>query len=146
MTYWPFFEELERLRNEMNKFFSELMKRPLSKTGTELAEGFRQPLMDLVEKNGEVTVITEMPGLNKEDIDVKLTENTLEIKAKKKIEKEEEKGNYRVRERRHVGFYRKITLPEKVDPSTAKATYENGILKITLTKKEIPKKFKIKIE
>jgi len=94
----------------------------------------REPLVDVFESENEITVVAEIPGVDKEKIDVKVAEDgkTLIISAS------DDKRKY----------YKEIELPSKVDPSSAKASYKNGVLEVKLRKagKEEGKGFKVKIE
>jgi len=92
----------------------------------------REPLVDVFEDEKTVTVIAELPGVNKEDIKVKATEDTLIINAQTGDRK----------------YYKEIDLPAKVKPETAKANYKNGVLEVKLEKveKTEEKGFEIKIE
>ena len=96
----------------------------------------REPLVDVFEDEEYISVIAEMPGVNKEDIKVRATEDTLIISAQTGDRK----------------YYKEIDLPAKVKPETAKANYKNGVLEVKLEKKEKKKKeeeekgFEIKIE
>jgi len=92
----------------------------------------REPLVDVYVTNGEVKVIAELPGVNKEDIQLHGTEDTLTIS----VDTPERK------------YYKEVKLPAKVDPKGAKTSYKNGVLEVTLPKKEErkPKGEPIKIE
>ncbi|MEM1514729.1 MAG: archaeal heat shock protein Hsp20 [Candidatus Bathyarchaeia archaeon] len=91
----------------------------------------REPLVDIVSTNGEIKVIAELPGVEKEDIKLHGTETTLIINVDTPQRK----------------YYKEVELPEKVDPKQAKSSYKNGVLEITLPKKrEAPKGEPIKIE
>ena len=92
----------------------------------------REPLVDIYVTNGEVKVIAELPGVNKEDIQLHGTEDTLTIS----VDTPERK------------YYKEVKLPAKVDPKEAKTSYKNGVLEVTLPKKEErkPKGEPIKIE
>lgn len=91
----------------------------------------RKPLVDVIETDNEVQVIAEMPGVDKDDIEVNATETTLEIRAEGENRK----------------YYETVELPAEVDPDSAKARYNNGVLEVIL-KKKTPKKGgkRIKIE
>lgn len=92
----------------------------------------RKPLIDVMEGDEEVNIIVEMPGVNKEDIDVNASETTVEIKAEGETRK----------------YYERAELPCEVIPDSAKARYNNGVLEI-IFKKKYPRKGdtkKIKIE
>lgn len=92
----------------------------------------REPLVDIFEDEKTVTVIVEMPGVNKEDIKVKASENLLVISAQTGDRK----------------YYKEIELPAKVKPESARANYKNGVLEVKLEKTEKGKEkgFEIKIE
>jgi len=93
---------------------------------------YREPLTDVIEGDKTVSVTVELPGVNKEDIDVEITEDTITIK----VDTAERK------------YYKEITLPCKVKTDTAKASYHNGVLDIVLERQEPRKKKgkKLKIE
>lgn len=89
---------------------------------------------DVVDEGDKFIVKAEMPGVNKEDVKLNLTENSIEIYVHHEEAEEETKKNYLRRERRTISHQRSFSFPEKVDPSKSKAKLENGILKI-----EVPK-------
>jgi HSP20 family protein len=96
----------------------------------------KMPLMDIKDTGKELVIEAEMPGIPKENIDIKLTENSIEICGEMKTEeKGEEEGYYR-QERSYSTCYRQMLLPSEVIPQKADATLENGILHIKLPKKE----------
>ncbi len=128
------FEETEKLFDNM--FGSDNMPgiEPLKKLGRNLQ--FRQPLMDLKENEREFIANIEIPGVDKKDIQLKITDNVLEIKVEKKSEvniSNEEEGLVRS-ERVYNGFYRSMSLPSKVISEKAKASYRNGVLEVRLPK------------
>jgi len=92
----------------------------------------REPLVDVMESNGEVKVIAELPGVEKKDIKLHGTETTLTISVDTPQRK----------------YYKEVELPVEVDPKKAKSSYRNGVLEVTLPKKkeERPKGEPIKIE
>jgi len=91
----------------------------------------REPLVDVFSANNEVKVVAELPGVEKSDIKLTATETTLTISVDTKDRK----------------FHKELELPAEVDPKTAKSTYKNGVLEVTLTKvKKKPKGEPIKIE
>ncbi|OYT34866.1 Hsp20/alpha crystallin family protein [Archaeoglobales archaeon] len=83
----------------------------------------RKPLVDVIETDDEVQIIAEMPGVNKDDIELNATETSLEIKAEGENRK----------------YYETVELPTEVNPDSAKARYNNGVLEVVLRKKH-PKK------
>jgi len=90
----------------------------------------REPLVDVVSTNGEVKVIVELPGVEKEDIKLHGTETTLTISVDTPQRK----------------YYKEVELPTNVDPESAKSVYKNGVLEVTMKKIEKPKGKPIKIE
>jgi len=104
--------------------------------------GFRT---DIRETENEYIIEAELPGFDKDNIEIELHDNRLTISAQKDEIKEEEEENYIRRERRSGSFKRSFYM-DNIDPDKVDAKYENGILKITLGKKEPGKGKKRKID
>ncbi|UCG70847.1 MAG: Hsp20/alpha crystallin family protein [Thermoplasmata archaeon] len=96
----------------------------------------RQPLIDIKDTGSELVIKAEVPGIPKENLDIQLTENSIEIRGKLKTEEEEEKEGYYRHERNYSTYYRQMTLPAQVIPSKADAKLEDGILQIKIPKKK----------
>lgn len=96
----------------------------------------RAPLADVEDRGTEFVVTAEMPGVPKDDIDVTVTGDRVEIRAKTAREEEETGKAFRRRERTFREFHRRLALPEDVRPDAAEARLENGLLTIRLPKKE----------
>lgn len=92
------------------------------------------PAVDIVETDDRYELTAELPGLDPEQIDVKLADGRLTIKGEKKEEKEEKKEGYYLSERRFGSFQRSFAVPEGIDPDKVSADFANGLLKITLPK------------
>lgn len=110
---------------------------------------FRTPAIDMFEKNNEVIVIADLPGVNKEEIEISINDSLLTIKAETKEKRKEEKEGYYYAERRARSFQRTISLPCEVIPEKASSAFKNGVLEIHLPKRYPEKKekgFKIKIQ
>jgi HSP20 family protein len=88
----------------------------------------------------------EIPGMDAKDIDISLNEGTLTIKGQKKQEREEKEETYHLIERRFGTFTRSIPLAKGVDSNKVRASYKNGVLRVTLPKSEEAKKKEIKIK
>lgn len=93
-----------------------------------------EPSIDLKETDDAVEVEAELPGVDKEDIEVTLEDGTLTIKGEKKVEKEESKAGYYMSERRYGSFFRSVGLPPGVDVEKISADFSNGVLTVTLPK------------
>lgn len=123
--------------------FNELYSLPtsfLSKSGMDLS-----PRIDISETDNEYKIEAELPGINQKEIDVKIDNNILTIKGKKEDIKEEKEKNYHLRERYYGAFQRSISLPNNIEPEKIKASFENGVLNISVPKsdKRAPKKIEI---
>jgi HSP20 family protein len=146
-------DDFRRFEEMMNRMFEEFWGRPgrrrllpSGERGEVVPAEYREPFIDVIETDKEVIATAEMPGLEKQDIKINVTEDRLEISAEtKKEEKKEEKG-YVYRERRSGSYYRAISLPSPVDPDKSKASYKNGVLEIKMPKTEVKKKTPLKIE
>ncbi|GBE18406.1 spore protein SP21 [archaeon BMS3Abin16] len=146
--------EIERLDRRMNRLIqdiwgSESETPQLTGASTSLpavATGWRMPAVDIQEKDKKIVVTAEIPGATKDDIQINISENRLEIKAETREEKSEEKEGYVYKERRHGSFYRSLELPANVKADKAKASYKDGLLKLDLPKSKETKKTTIKIE
>ena len=105
------------------------------------------PAVDIKDEENKLLVITDLPGINKEDIEINLKEDMLEISAKSEKEKEKEEEGYIRKEREYTHFYRAVHLPTSVKEEGSTAKIENGVLTITLPKMKLeePTK-KIQIE
>ncbi|MDD4860312.1 MAG: Hsp20/alpha crystallin family protein, partial [Dehalococcoidales bacterium] len=104
------------------------------------------PNIDLFEKGDKLVVRAEVPGIDKEDINISVTGDTLTLSGERKTEKETEEGDYYRSEMSYGKFTRSIVLPEYVDPEKIEATYDNGILEISMAKSEEAKAKKIEIK
>jgi HSP20 family protein len=148
MTYDPF-DEVRKMHEEMDRIFGRVFgARMLPHKGIELEKykDFRMPLSDLKETDNKVIATFEIPGANKEDIDLNITENSIEVKAEQKTEKEiKEKGRYSYESRSH-SFYRALPLPAEVKAEDAEARYKDGILKVEIPKVKKLEARKKKIE
>src|SRR5205823_6042810 len=102
------------------------------------------PPVDVYEDEHNVTLKIEVPGIDEKDIDVRIENNLLTVHGERKFEKEEKEENYRRVERQYGSFTRTFTLPQTVDTESVSATYDKGILKITLPKKAEAKPKQIK--
>lgn len=106
----------------------------------------RMPKVDVIDRDEEVMVRAEIPGVDKNDLDVTVADNVVTIKAESKQEKKEEKGDYYRCEISRGAFARTIALPHNVDASGAKAKFKDGVLELTLPKTEKTKRRSIKVE
>ena len=103
------------------------------------------PPVDVYENENSITLKIEVPGIDENDIDVHVENNTLTVHGERKFEKEEKEENYRRVERQYGSFTRTFTLPTTVDSEKIEADYDRGVLKVTLAKKAEAKPKQIKV-
>ena len=92
------------------------------------------PAVDVFERNGDLVVKAEIPGVDAEELDVTVEDNVLRLRGERKQESETEKEGYYRRERFHGTFERSIPLPAEVETEKIDATYTNGVLEVVLPK------------
>jgi HSP20 family protein len=140
---WDPFRDMVSLREKMNRLFEDVF------TGRgddkELASSTWAPAVDIFETENELVMSAEIPGIDEKDVEIKLEDNTLTLKGERKFEKETKEENYHRIERSYGSFYRAFTLPNSVDLDKIHAEHENGILKITLPKRQELKPRNVKI-
>jgi len=132
ISQWRPFPELE----EMERRFEDIFGRSLLPAWRRLPLEERGwvPSIDVFEKEDKYVVKAELPGMKEEDIDVSVVGDTLTIKGERKAESEVKEEDYHCCERSYGSFFRSISLPSKVDAENIAASYEGGILEISLPK------------
>ena len=139
---WPALDRWSNLRDELNSFFDMPFSSGFGRTG-QLFTGW-SPALDLYESGDHFVAAVELPGMRKEDIDISLHDGALTISGERKHESNN--GETAQRTERYVGtFRRSIALPTRVDANKVSATYQDGILKVTLPKAEEAKPKQIQV-
>ena len=148
------FEEMNRM---MDRVFEGMLPRswmhPFS-LGLErpalsgLAQSFnwQAPKVDVINRDDDILVRAEVPGVEKDDLHLSVTENTLTIHGQSRHEEKTHEGEYFRQELTRGSFSRTLNLPSQVDGSKAKAQFKNGILELTLPKLEKSQRHSIQIE
>jgi len=136
--------DLFDVQDEINRLFEGMLPRK-TETGKDVLETRWTPFIDLAEDKDAVYVKAEIPGMNQDQISVTIEDNVLSIKGERKTEKEEKEKQFYRRECLYGIFNRSVQLPSFVDETKIKATYKNGILEMTLPKKEEAKQKQIKV-
>lgn len=103
------------------------------------------PPVDIVENENELVLTADVPGVRMDDIDIKLEDGTLTISGTRQFASEKKEGGYHRIERAYGNFQRAFSLPESVDAEKVTAAYDNGVLRVTLPKKELAKPRSIKV-
>ncbi len=94
--------------------------------------GLWSPQVEVTERNNELVVRADLPGLTKEEVDVQLSADGITIEGERKKEQKEEGDGYYRSERSYGKFYRRIPVPDGVNVEDAEATFRNGVLEITM--------------
>jgi HSP20 family protein len=128
------FRSLQRLSDEMDRIFENfgLGRRWSRPFGRELEAEIWEPDIEVFQKNNELTIRADLPGLKREDVTVDITDTDVTIQGERRHEKEEEREGYYRSERAYGGFSRVIPLPEGAIADQAKASFKDGVLEITL--------------
>ena len=145
--YLSAFRDLE---NKVEGMFHNMWRNPFN--NDKFPESFSfgslndMPKIDVVDRDKELFVKAELPGFNKDDLDISIANNQLVIKAKSCKEEKEEKGDYLKQEIRKSEIYRSILLPAEVEDENIKTSFKNGLLKLTIPKQEKSQRKQIKVE
>jgi len=143
MIRWEPFREMMSLRNAMDRLFEDSFVRP-SRLWPEVGVG--ELAVDMYQTASDVVVKAALPGLKPEEVDISITGDTLTIKGEHKEEQEVKQEDYFYKEHRYGNFSRSVAIPVQVKSDKAEATFENGVLTLTLPKAEEikPKQIKVK--
>ena len=106
----------------------------------------KQPCVDVIDRDDNILVKAELPGVDKNDINISIANNVLTLEATMSKEEKEEKAEYYRQEICRGSYQRSIALPAAVKEDEAKATFQNGVLELTIPKMEKTKRSTIKIE
>ncbi len=141
------FEEMDRL---FDQFLRRNWMRPWHLDWPALPElslpELKAPKVDVLDREGEIVVKAEIPGVDKKDIDISVGEDSVSIKGETRKEEKEEKGDYYRCEISSGSFSRSIPLPTAVDGTKATASFKDGVLELTLPKLKATRRHKISVK
>jgi HSP20 family protein len=143
VRYDPF-RDLRSLQDEVNRLFSTNLTRSFGDEG--IARGAWNPSVDIFENKDQIVLEAELPGMNREDFELTIENNVITLRGERRFEKKDESDNYHRVERSYGSFTRSFTLPQTVTAETATAEYRNGVLRVTLPKREEIKARRIEIK
>lgn len=129
--------EMKRMQDEMARVFSGFSNAVALSDGGRGKEVARAPVTGLQETDSELIATFEIPGAKKNEIDVNVTESSIEIKAQQSHQKEEKGKDYYGYASYSKTFHRLLSLPSEVKPEQSKASYDNGILRIVMPKTQV---------
>ena len=137
LKYSPYNEletPLRLFQDSLARMFSEPSARPWA------------PSVDILETEHDFVLKADVPGINLKDIDVRLENGTLTIKGERRFDAQNNSNGYHRIERSYGNFARSFALPDSVDPDKIRADYKEGVLTVTIGKKEVAKPRNIKVE
>lgn len=148
------FTMMRRMMEDMDRLFEDFGLGSFARTMMPMGQGVFgerggggmevfSPAVEVLEREGKLIVRADLPGMNREDIHVNIDEDGLVLEGERKSEREEKREGYYQSERSYGSFQRRIPLPRGVNPQTCDASFENGVLEISL---ELPKESRRKIE
>ena len=141
LTRWDPLRDMLTLQERMSRLFGDTLAQS---PGTD-ASATWFPLVDIHEEEDRVVLRAEIPGVNKDDIDIRVEGGTITVRGEKKQEKQvDSEKAYRV-ERFYGSFARSFVLPASINADAIKATYSDGVLEVVLPKVEEAKPRKIKV-
>jgi len=150
LVRWTPTKEIESMRRDMERIFSGFFDPSPARrhvrwpaTGE---RGVNVPGIEMYDRKGEIIARVELPGVDKKDLDLTITKDSLTIKGESKKGEEVKEEDYYLSELTYGSFSRTIGLPVEVDNEKAKASFKDGILEIVMPKREEAKAKEIKIE
>jgi len=138
LATWSPFDRMSSLRDLLDSAFQ------LASSAPDFTSGWT-PALDVFEDDAKITVQVELAGMKKDDFDISLQDDVLTISGERKSEGEKREGESFRSERSFGAFSRSITLPSAVKTEEVKATYEDGVLTVTLPKAEEVKPKRIQV-
>src|SRR5262244_2467237 len=142
VRYDPF-RDLRTLQEEVNRLFTGNLTRNFDEEG--IARGAWSPSVDIYENKDQIVLEAELPGMNRDDFELSVENNVITLRGERHFEKKDETDNYHRVERSYGAFTRSFTLPQTVSGEGATAEYQNGVLRVTLPKREEAKARRIEI-
>ncbi len=146
-SWWDPFKELEDMHRQMDRLFGLSLPSHADRQAG-LMEGAWNPAVDIYDSKDSVLVKADIPGMKKQDLEISVEDQTLYLKGEKKEEKKSEdaKKGYVRSERFYGSFRRAIPLGCAIDQGKVSARYRDGVLEVTLPKKEEAKPTQVKID
>ncbi len=135
------FRGFSTLQDQVNRIFNQTVQNQ----GEESALTAWAPSVDIFETPNELVVKADLPDVDEKDIDVRVENNLLTIRGERKFDKSVSEDNYLRIERTYGTFSRSFSLPNTVNPESIRAEYKNGVLTVSLPKREESKPRQVKV-
>lgn len=144
LTRWDPFDDLIRIKDRMNRMFEDSLTRP--RGDRDLLSGHWVPAVDIYETPERVVLVADLPGVEQDDIELSIENNTLVLSGERRMKKDVNQENYHRVERGYGTFHRSFTLPMTIDQNSIRAEHRNGILEVSLPKTEGAKPRAIRVD
>jgi HSP20 family protein len=141
LTRWEPFRGATSLQDQINRVFNDVLER----TGEESSLTAWAPAVDIYETEQELVVKADLPEIDPKDLDIRVENNILTIRGERKFQKKVNEDNYLRVERSYGTFSRSFTLANTVNSEAIKADYQNGVLTLSIPKREEAKPKLIKV-
>lgn len=144
MVRWEPFRDLISLQDRMNRMFDESYRTRGNEEDWALG-GTWAPAVDIFEREGQIVLKAELPGVDPKDVQIHVENNVLTLRGERKFDNEVKRESYHRVERSYGSFTRSFHLPNTVDVGNIKADYKDGVLNVALPKREEAKPKQITI-
>jgi HSP20 family protein len=141
------FRDVLSLQDRMNRLFDESFRATQRASADDewALGGSWAPAVDIYEQGSDIVLKAELPGVDPKDVDIRLENNVLSLRGQRKLDGEVKRESYHRVERSYGSFSRSFTLPTVVDQGAIKAEFKDGLLRVTLPKREEAKPKQIQI-
>jgi len=135
--------ERREIRNPWSHLNQELQR--MMGEGSNIVTSDWAPVVDIKEETDRFVLHADLPGVEREAIDITMEDGVLSIRGERKLEEAGENGQYKRVERAHGTFYRRFSLPDTADPEAISARCKNGVLEVVIPKREQVKPRRIEV-
>ena len=144
LVRWEPMRELDTLQTEMNRLFNTFFDEGGNGQGSQAGRRWA-PAVDLFEREDSLVLKADLPGLSEDDVQIEVRDNVLTVSGERRADFEDKQNGYYRVERAFGSFSRSLTLPEGVDAEAIQASFDNGVLEVTIPKPEQRKPRRIEI-
>lgn len=146
LVRWEPFRELLSAQDRFNQLFNQTFGQASPETQEDLSNRIWAPAVDIYETEQNLVLKVDLPGVDPHNVEVRVENQTLFIRGERRLEKDVKEGNYHRVERTYGTFARSFSLPNTVNAEGVSAEYKDGVLTLTLAKREEAKPKTIKIQ
>ena len=145
---WEPFRELLTTQDRFNQLFNQTLSQAFGSEGQELGSRTWAPAVDIYETEHSLVVKADLPDIKPEELDIRVENNILTIRGERKFEKKVDENNYLRVERSYGSFARSFSLASIVNTEAIQADYKDGVLTLSIPKREEakPKQIKVRVE